>query len=158
MPDRLHVVDGLARDVARVAAVVFLGERVLDVADQSVSVVSLEERVDERGLGLRHDEHVGLVDRLPAADAGAVEAEAVLEGRFFEHGGRDGEMLPQAGEVHEAQVDGLDFLFTDERKDFFRGHCVNFSLGEGGGVGDSPEFMGTGALCSGGHSGFPLAG
>src|SRR6516165_10363068 len=35
---------------------------------------------------------------------------------------RDGEMLPGAREVHESQVDGFDFFFTDERQDFFRRH------------------------------------
>ena len=63
-----------------------------------------------------------LVDRLPAADAGAVEAEAVFEDVFVELVGRDGEVLPQAGEVHEAQVDGLDFLLADQRQNFFRCH------------------------------------
>ena len=38
----------------------------------------------KRRVGLRHDEHVALVDRLPAADAGAVEAEAVFEHVFVE--------------------------------------------------------------------------
>ena len=42
--------------------------------------VGAPERVDQGGLGLGHDEHVGLVDCLPAADAGAVEADAFLEG------------------------------------------------------------------------------
>src|SRR5258705_5882166 len=32
--------------------------------------------------------------------------------------------LPLAGEVHEPQVDGLDFLLTNERKDFPRGHAT----------------------------------
>ena len=36
--------------------------------------------------------------------------------------GRDGEMLPQAGKIHEAQIDGLDFLFADQGQDFFGCH------------------------------------
>ena len=35
---------------------------------------------------------------------------------------RNGEMLPHAGEVHEPQVDRLDFLFTTQGQDFFGGH------------------------------------
>ncbi len=72
----------------------------------SVSVLSLAERIDEGGFGLWQDEHVGLVDGLPAADAGAVEAEPLLEDRLVEGLGRDGEVLPQAGKVHETQIDG----------------------------------------------------
>ena len=44
-----------------------------------VSVVSLQNGSMKAVSGTRHDEHVGLVDGLPAADAGAVEAEALLE-------------------------------------------------------------------------------
>ena len=79
----LHVVDGLAGDVPRIARVVFLGQRILDVADHRQGRV-LAERVEERGVRHGHDEHVGLVDRLPAANAGAVETEAFLEDRFVE--------------------------------------------------------------------------
>ena len=49
---RLHVVDGLAGDVARIARVVLLGERVLDVADHGQRRV-LAERIEEGGLRLR---------------------------------------------------------------------------------------------------------
>jgi hypothetical protein len=36
--------------------------------------------------------------------------------------GRDGEVLPQAGEIHEAQVNRLDFLFADQGEYFFGCH------------------------------------
>src|SRR5205823_6558128 len=65
---------------------------------------------------------VGLVDGLPAADAGAVEAQAFLEGVFAQLLGGDGEVLPQAGEVHEAQIDGLDLLLADQGQNLFGGH------------------------------------
>ena len=67
-----HVADGLAGDVARVAGVVLLGDRVLDVADHRQGRLR-RERVDQRRLGLRDDQQVGLVDRPPADDARAVE-------------------------------------------------------------------------------------
>jgi hypothetical protein len=51
---------------------------------QIIESVGSGERIDERRLGLRQDEHVALVDRLPAADAGAVEAEAVFEDVFVQ--------------------------------------------------------------------------
>ena len=87
-----------------------------------VSVVVLAERIDEGGFGCGQHEHVGFVDRLPAADAGAVEAETVFEDVLVERLGGDGEMLPQAGKIHETQIDGLDFLFTDQGQNFFGCH------------------------------------
>src|SRR6202040_1377931 len=65
----LHVIDGLARDEARIAAVVLPGQRILDAADKDERGF-FEKRVDEGGLGLGNDEHVGFVDGLPAADGG----------------------------------------------------------------------------------------
>ena len=86
----------------------------------SVGIVG--ERIDERRLGLRHDEHVALVDRLPAADAGAVEAEAVLEHVLVELVDGDREVLPEAGKVHEPQVDRLDVPLATHRQDRLRSH------------------------------------
>ena len=126
----LHVVDGLAGDVPRVARVVLLGQRVLDVADHRQRDV-LAERVDEQRVRLRHEQHVRLVDRLPAADAGAVEADAVLEDASSSSDfGRDGEVLPEAGEVHEPQIDGLDLAFAEEGQDF-AGRAGGFASGHG---------------------------
>jgi hypothetical protein len=53
--------------------------------------------------------------------------------RIFEDGlietfGRDGEVLPQAGKVHEAQVDCLDLAFAEEGQDF-TGRACGFSSG-----------------------------
>ncbi len=73
-------------------------------------------------LRLRHHQHVALVDRLPAADAGAVEAQAVLEDVLVQLVDGDGEVLPQAGKVHEPQVDRLDVLFPAQRQNFFGCH------------------------------------
>ena len=86
------------------------------------SVGSVGERIEEGRLGLRHDEHVALVDRLPAADAGAVEAQAVFEHVFVELVDGDREVLPQAGKIHEPQIDRLDVLFAAQRQNFFGLH------------------------------------
>ena len=120
----LQVVDRLAGDVARIARVVFARDRVLHVADHAERG-DHGERIDERGVGLRQEEHVALVDRLPAADAGAVEAEAVFEHFFIELRDGDGEVLPDAGEVHEAHVDRLDVALATHRQDRLRGHCCH---------------------------------
>ena len=120
----LQVIHRLAGDVARIARVVFARDRVLHVADHAERR-DLGERIDERGVGLRQEEHVALVDRLPAADAGAVEAEAVFEDFFIELGDGDREVLPDAGEVHEAHVDGFDVALAAHRQDRLRGHSCH---------------------------------
>src|SRR5205085_2131230 len=50
--------------------------------------------------------------------------DAVLEGVLVERLGRDGDVLPEAGEVHEPQVDGLDLLLPEQGQHFARGHGV----------------------------------
>ena len=75
------------------------------------SVGSVGERIENRRLGLRHHEHVALVDRLPAANAGAVEAQAVFEHVLCQLVDRNREVLPDAGKIHEPQVDRLDVPF-----------------------------------------------
>ena len=90
-----HVADGLAGDVAGVARVVLVGDRILDVADHRQSGLR-REGIDKRRLGLGHDQQIGLVDRAPADDARAVEVPAFLERLFGEGVGRNREMLPDA--------------------------------------------------------------
>ena len=75
---------------------------------------------------LRHHEHVALVDGLPAADARAVEAQAVFEHVLRQLADRNGEVLPQAGKVHEPQVDRLDFFFAAQGQDFLGSDLVAF--------------------------------
>ena len=145
---RFHVVDRLAGHVARIARVVFLGERVLDVADHRQRDV-LAKRIEEGGLRLRQHEHVGFVDGLPAANGGAVEAEPLLEGALGQGLGRDAEVLPQAGKVHEAQIDGLDFLFADQGENFFRRHD-RFLLGRSSPCRAGPHIPLVGPACRAG--------
>ena len=90
---------------------------ILNVADHHQRGF-LGERIDEGGFRGGDDEHVGFVDRLPAADGGAVESEALLEGVGLDAMDRDGEMLLHSGEIHEAEIDRLDFLVLDELENF----------------------------------------
>ena len=50
----------------------------------------------DRGVGLRHQQHVALGDPLPAADRRAVEAEALVERLFAERTKRQRHVLPRA--------------------------------------------------------------
>src|SRR5262249_48590436 len=94
------------------------------------------ERVEECRLRDRLDEHVRLVDRLPAADTGSIEPQALFERALVEILGRDGEVLPLTGEVHEPEVNGLDFLFTNECQNFPWGHATSAGWCGGARAGD----------------------
>ena len=67
--------------------------------------------------GVGHELHVGLVDRLEAADRGPVEhltdGEEVLVDRLSRHV----EVLHDTGQIAEPNVDELDVLVLDERED-----------------------------------------
>ncbi len=90
-----------------------LGDRIVDVGDQARRGDG-EERVEPHAVGVRHGEHVGLVDRLPAANRRAVEAEAVLEHALFDLAHGVGAVLPRAEDVAELEVDLLDVVFLAE--------------------------------------------
>ena len=66
------------------------------------------ERVDERGLLVRHQQHVRGVDLLEAADRGAVEAKAFVDRLDVDRAGRERGVLPHPGQIGEAQVDHFD--------------------------------------------------
>ena len=104
---------GFLRHVPWIARVHLAGHRVLDVADNAQRR-DRGERVLERRCRVRHQQHVALVDVLEAANARPVEPDAFAEGVRAEFPGRDREVLPEAGEVHEFQVNDLDPLVLDE--------------------------------------------
>ena len=63
----LQVRLGLAGDVARVAAVVGSGDRILNRANQRQRRI-LHEGIHDRRVAVGNDQHVAVIDRLPAAD------------------------------------------------------------------------------------------
>ena len=111
-----QVVLRLAGHVARVARVGLTGERVVHEEVQ-VQGLGRPERVDAGGLGIRQQHHVGLVDRLEAANRRTVEREAVLEHALVERRGRNREVLDDAGQIAEPDVDVLDLLVLDQLDD-----------------------------------------
>src|SRR5690606_2798859 len=62
------------------------------------------ERIHDRGRRIRQHQHVAVVDRLPAADRRAVEAEPVLQAGL-EPPDRIRDVLPGAREVDELAID-----------------------------------------------------
>src|SRR5690606_23778323 len=86
------------------------------------------ERID---IGLRKvglQDHVGLVDRLPAFDRRTVEHQAVFQRIFVHHAGAHLQVLPLALGIGEAQVDPFDLLILDLLHDIFcTGHWFHSS-------------------------------
>ncbi len=107
-----QVVLGLARNVARVAAVGLLGQRIVhEEADHQG--LRLAERIDERGGRIRQQRHVRFVDLLEPTDRGAVEGQAIFENLWTKRPSRDGEMLHNTRQVAEPDVDHFDTLVLD---------------------------------------------
>src|SRR4029079_6137597 len=103
---------GLTGHVARVTAVGLAGDRVVH-EEVHVERLVLAERVRPRGLRVREQRHVGLVDRLEAAHGRAVEGDATVDEVLVELGRGDGQGLHDAGQVAEPDVDVLDLLVRD---------------------------------------------
>ena len=115
-PGRLEVGLGLLGDRARVAAVGLARRRLEHVADDRQRR-GREERVHGGGLGIRHQRHVGFVDRLPAGDRGAVEHDAFREDLLVDHRHVEGDVLPLAARVGEPEVDIFDVIVLDRLQD-----------------------------------------
>ena len=64
------------------------------------------------------------VDRFPAADARAVEAEAFGENLFVVFGERGREMLPGAGQIGELEVHEFDLVVFDHLADVGCEFCL----------------------------------
>ena len=67
-------------------------------------------------VGIRHRDHVGLLDRVEAGDRGAVEAHAALE-RVVELGGVDREALELPEDVGEPEADEAQVVLLDDPLD-----------------------------------------
>ena len=113
---RLHVGLGLLGDAARVALVELAGGRLQDVAEQRNGRLG-EERIEVGRGGVRHQQHVGGLDALPAGDRGAVEGVTFLERVFADRARMRGHVLHLALGVGEAEIDELDVLVLDHFQD-----------------------------------------
>ena len=109
---------GLGGHVARVAGVGRAGQRV-EHGEGQVQRLVLAERVEHGGGRVRYQQHVGLVDRLEAADRRSVEHPALGEHVRVERLHRNGEVLHGARQVTEPDVNELHVFLSDEPEDFF---------------------------------------
>ena len=114
-----QVVLGLLGHVAGITGIRLPGDR---VPDETVHVerLVLAEGVDHGRVGIRHQQHVGLLDLLEAADRRAVEPGTLLEALQGELVRRQRVVLHQAGQVGEAKIDDLDAFGLDQAQDLFR--------------------------------------
>ena len=113
MPGRHQVLLGLVRDEPGVARVRLAEHRIGHRADQRQRGPRVV-RVDERGGGVRDQQHVRLVDLLEAADRGAVEAQPGLEVAGVQRPDRQRHVLPGPRQIDEFQIHHLDAAFGGE--------------------------------------------
>ena len=78
------------------------------------------ERVHHRARRVRHEDHVRLVNLLPARDRGAVEHDPVGEHVLVHRADRLGHVLPLAARVGEPEVHELDLVLLDRLQDAVR--------------------------------------
>ena len=110
---RLQMGFGANRGGAGVAGIELAARRIDDVAEEDQLVLG-REGVHHRGREVRLQDHVGLVDGLPAGDGGAVEHDALGQLVLTDGVGKHGQVLPLAARIGEAVVDVLDVIFFDQ--------------------------------------------
>ena len=118
---RLQVGHAALGDRARITLVTLHGCRLDHVAAQHQRGF-LEERVDERGTRIRHQDHVRLVDALPAGDRRTVEHLAVDEQLLIDGVGRHADVLFLALGIAEPEVHILHGLLGDHLQYVFTRH------------------------------------
>ncbi len=99
-----QVLLGALREPPRILVVRLVRRRLRDLAEQRERR-HLGERIEERRRRVGHEDHVALLDALPAADRGAVEAEALVERGLVERADGQRYVLPGTEQVAELQVD-----------------------------------------------------
>ena len=122
----LEVCLGLRGDLAGITGVRLVGERV-DNREGDVERLVLAERVDEGGLDIRNELHIGFVDGLETFDGGAIEGHALIERVLEEFAGRNREVLLNANQIGEAHGNIFDAFLIDESF----GVCLGFEWGHG---------------------------
>ena len=110
---RIDIGLGGLGDGARAAGVILVGHRLQHIADQDQRGLG-KEGVNDRGFEIRLEQHVGLVDRLPAGDRRTVEHGADVEEVIINQQQVKGDMLPLALGIGEANVNILDVLLLDQ--------------------------------------------
>jgi hypothetical protein len=101
-----------------VAVIKLAGRRLDDVAADDHHR-RRAERIDIDRIEIGLEDHVALVDRLPADDRAAVEHQSVVELILAEQGRDHGQVLPLALGIGEPQIDPFDLFVLDALDDVF---------------------------------------
>jgi hypothetical protein len=117
---RLEIGLGLLGDAAGVAIVGLAARRIENVAVYDHRRGGEEWIHAGRGR-VRHQRHVGFVDRPPAGDRRAVEHQAVGEGVLVDQALIEGHVLPLAARIGKAQVNIFDVIVLDRLQDILGG-------------------------------------
>ncbi len=103
---------GALGERARIALIALHGHRFDDIATQ-VDRGLFIEGVDHRGRRIRHQDHVRLIDALPAGDGRAVEHLAVLKKTLIHQARRNGDVLFLTNRVSKAEIGEFSLFFLD---------------------------------------------
>src|ERR1700674_1225767 len=91
-------------NTAWIEPITFPADRIHDVGNEAQSLY-LHERIDPVTVRIRHQEHVGFVDRRPAAQTRTVKAEALLKRLFRELFDRKRQVMPGSDQICETNID-----------------------------------------------------
>ena len=114
-----QVIDGLLGQGTGAALIGLAAAGLLNRADQTEGFFAIE-RIHPGRAGIGNHRHVGFVDRLPAADGGAVECQAFGEGFLFNEVLVHSQVLPFAMDIGKFQIDQFDSFVVDLAKDVLR--------------------------------------
>src|SRR5215471_10430550 len=123
-PAIIQVHFGLAGDPAWITLVVLARDGIDHVAGHYQSA-NLAERIDEGSVGVGNEQHVALVDGGPSADARSINPEARFKRIFGELADGIGNVLLEAGQISEAQIDLVSFLLSGKLQNFLKTHVAS---------------------------------
>jgi hypothetical protein len=109
----------LLGDVAGIARVALQRDGIGDEA-MDLKRGHLPERIHHCRRRIRHQQHVGFVNRLESADRGPVESVARLHAVLGEFLHRDGEVLHQPGEIAEPKIHDPGAAILGKSQDILR--------------------------------------
>ena len=122
-PCALQIRDGFSSHVARITAVILSRNRILNIANE-VHRGQRRERILPGRIRLRHDQHVRLVNRLPATNTGTIEAQPVFERVLRQVRSRDRGVLPLPDKIHKSQIDRFHIVLAAHCQYRFGSHLI----------------------------------
>src|SRR5215831_18193056 len=114
---------------ARIEPITLPGDRIDDVGHQAEGLF-VHEGIDPVTIWIRHQQHVGFVDRRPAAQARAVKAEALFERLFRKLVDRKRQVMPGANQIGETNVNVGRSFISRKLQHIFHTHRYSSSFQE----------------------------